>query len=135
MLIICCTSLLLVSLDTTIVNIALPAISTDLNASLSDLQWVIDAYTLALAALLMFSGSLGDRLGRRRIFCAGLVLFTVGSLLCSLAPSLDWLIAFRVVQAVGGSMLSPVALSIVVNVFDDPRERARAIGIWGAVVG
>lgn len=132
---ICCTSLLLVSLDSTIVNIALPAIRTDLRASLSGLQWVVDAYTVVLAALLMFSGSLGDRLGRRRIFCTGLVLFTVGSLLCSLAPSLGWLIGFRVVQAVGGSMLSPVALSIVVNIFDEPRQRARAIGIWGAVVG
>ena len=135
MLAICCTSLLLVSLDSTIVNIALPAIRTDLHASLSGLQWVVDAYTLVLAALLMFSGSLGDRLGRRRVFCTGLVLFTVASLLCSLAPSLGWLIGFRVLQAVGGSMLSPVALSIVVNIFDEPRERARAIGIWGAVVG
>ena len=135
MLAICCTSVFLVSLDTTIVNIALPAIRTDLHASLSGLQWIIDAYTLALAALLMLSGSLGDRLGRRRIFCTGLLLFTLGSLLCSLAPTLGWLIGFRVLQAVGGSMLSPVALSIVVNIFAEPRQRARAIGVWGAVVG
>lgn len=132
---ICCLSLLLVSLDITIVNMALPAIRTDLHASLSGLQWTIDAYTLVLAMLVMLSGSLGDRLGRRRVFQTGLVLFTAGSLLCSLAPSLGWLIGFRALQAVGGSMLNPVAMSIITNTFLDPRERARAIGIWGGVVG
>jgi EmrB/QacA subfamily drug resistance transporter len=132
---ICCMSILLVSLDVTIVNIALPAIRTDLGASLSGLQWTIDAYTLVLASLLMLSGSLGDRLGRRRVFQMGLLLFTLGSLLCGVAPSLGWLVAFRVLQAIGGSMLNPVAMAIVVNTFNDPRERARAIGIWGGVVG
>ncbi|GAB1639895.1 MFS transporter [Krasilnikovia sp. MM14-A1259] len=135
MLIICSMSILLVSLDTTIVNIALPAIRSSLGASLSGLQWTIDGYTLVLASLLMLSGSLGDRLGRRRVFQAGLALFTLGSLLCGLAPSLGWLIAFRVLQAVGGSMLSPVAMAIVVNTFSDPKQRARAIGVWGGVVG
>ena len=128
-------SILLVSLDTTIVNIALPAIQSSLGASLSGLQWTIDGYTLVLASLLMLSGSLGDRLGRRRVFQTGLVLFTLGSLLCGLAPSPGWLIAFRVLQAVGGSMLNPIAMAIVVNTFGDPKQRARAIGVWGGVVG
>src|SRR5664279_915281 len=122
-------------MDVTIVNVALPSIRRDLNVSLSGLQWTIDAYVLVLASLLMLSGSTADRLGRRRIFQTGLVLFTVGSLLCSLAPALGWLIAFRMVQAIGASMLNPVAMSIITNVFTEPRERARAIGVWGGVVG
>ena len=134
-LLICCLSLLMVSMDNTIVNVALPSIRSDLGASLSGLQWTIDAYTLVLASLLMLSGSTADRLGRRRTFQVGLVTFTVGSLLCSLAPGLGWLVAARAVQAVGGSMLNPVAMSIITNVFTDARERARAIGVWGAVVG
>jgi len=132
---ICCLSLLIVGMDNTIVNVALPSISTDLHASLSGLQWTIDAYILVLASLLMLSGSTADRLGRRRTFQVGLLIFTLGSLLCSVAPSLGWLIAFRMVQAVGGSMLNPVAMSIITNVFTEPRERARAIGVWGGVVG
>ena len=132
---ICCMSLLIVGLDTTIVNVALPAIRRDLDASVSGLQWVIDAYTLVLASLLMLSGSTADRVGRKRVFQAGLVVFSLGSLLCGVASSLELLIAFRVLQAVGGSMLNPVAMSIIRNVFDDPRERAVAIGMWGAVFG
>ena len=122
---ICCLSLFMVGLDNTIVNIALPAIRTDLDASVSGLQWTIDVYTLVLASLLMLGGSTADRIGRRRIFQTGLLLFTAGSLLCGLAPGLGWLIAFRVVQAIGGSMLNPVAMSIVTNTL--PRTtRARA---------
>ncbi len=132
---ICCMSLLIVSMDVTIINVALPAIRTDLHASVSGLQWTIDAYVLVLASLLMLSGSTADRLGRRRTFQTGLVLFTLGSLLCSLAPGLGWLVVFRMMQAVGGSMLNPVAMSIITNVFTEPRERARAIGVWGGVVG
>jgi EmrB/QacA subfamily drug resistance transporter len=128
-------SLFIVGLDNTIVNVALPDIQRQLHAPISGLQWIIDAYTLVLASLLMLSGSTADRIGRRRTFQTGLVLFTVGSLLCSLAPSLGWLVAFRMVQAVGGSMLNPVALSIVSNTFPDRRERAWAIGIWGSVFG
>jgi EmrB/QacA subfamily drug resistance transporter len=107
----------------------------DLHASTSGLQWTIDAYTLVLASLLMLAGSTADRIGRKRVFMAGLVVFTLGSVLCSLAPNLEALVAFRMVQAVGGSMLNPVAMSIITNTFTDPRERARAIGAWGAVVG
>src|SRR4051794_34179396 len=99
---ICCLSVLLVGMDVTIVNVALPAIRTDLGASVSGLQWIIDAYTVVLASLLILSGSTGDRLGRRRTFQVGLVLFTLGSLLCGIAPGLGWLVAFRMLQAVGG---------------------------------
>jgi EmrB/QacA subfamily drug resistance transporter len=134
-LVICAMSLLIVGLDVTIVNVALPSIQRELHAGVDGLQWVIDAYTLVIASLLMLSGSTGDRLGRKKVFQVGLATFTVGSLLCSLAPSLGWLIAFRMLQAVGGSMLNPVALSIITNVFTDPKERARAIGVWGAVFG
>jgi EmrB/QacA subfamily drug resistance transporter len=132
---ICCMSLLIVGLDNTIVNVALPSIRLELNATVSGLQWTVDAYTLVLASLLMLSGSTGDRIGRRRTFQAGLVLFTLGSLLCSLAPSVGWLVVFRMLQAVGGSMLNPVAMSIITNTFSDPKERARAIGVWGGVIG
>src|SRR5436305_5951872 len=132
---ICCMSLLIVGMDNTIVNIALSSIQGDLHASLSGLQWTIDAYTVVLASLLMLAGSTADRLGRRRVFQTGLAVFVLGSLLCSLAPSLGWLIAFRMRQAVGGSMLNPVAMSIITNTFTDPRERARAIGVWAGVVG
>jgi EmrB/QacA subfamily drug resistance transporter len=132
---ICCMSLLIVGLDNTIVNVALPSIRRDLNASMSGLQWTIDAYTLVLASLLILAGSTADRIGRRRIFQTGLVVFSVGSLLCSVAPTLGWLVVFRMVQAVGGSMLNPVAMSIITNTFTEPRERARAIGVWGGVVG
>jgi EmrB/QacA subfamily drug resistance transporter len=132
---ICSMSLFIVGLDATIVNIALPAIHDSLHSTLSGLQWTIDAYTLVLASLLMLAGSTADRLGRRRVFQTGLAVFSLGSLLCALAPSLELLVAFRVVQAIGGAMLNPVALSIVRNVFEDPRERAQAIGVWGAVFG
>ncbi len=132
---ICSMSVLIVSLDTTIVNVALPAIHISLDAPLSGLQWTIDSYTLVIASLLMLAGSTGDRVGRKLIFSIGLVVFTLGSGLCAAAGSLGVLVAARAVQAVGGSMLNPVAMSIIRNVFEDPRERAHAIGVWAAVVG
>ena len=132
---ICCLSLFIVGMDATIVNVALPSIGRSFHAPVSGLQWTIDAYLLVIASLLMLSGSVADRVGRRRIFQIGLVLFTLGSLACSLAPSLGWLIAFRALQAIGGSMLNPVAMAIVTNTFTDPRERAKAIGFWGSVFG
>ncbi|WP_329385848.1 MFS transporter [Streptomyces sp. NBC_01351] len=132
---ICCMSLLIVSLDNTVLNVALPTMRSDVHASVAGMQWSIDAYTLVLASLLMLMGSTADRIGRRKVFVTGLVLFTAGSLLCSLAPGLDWLIFFRMVQAVGGAMLNPVAMSIITNTFTDPAQRARAIGVWGAVAG
>ena len=132
---ICCMSLLIMGLDTTIVNVALPSIRKELHASVAGLQWTIDAYTLVIASLLILAGSTADRVGRRRVFQIGLVIFSLASLLCGLAGSLTLLVAFRVLQAVGGSMLNPVAMSIIRNVFEDPRERAMAIGIWGGVFG
>jgi EmrB/QacA subfamily drug resistance transporter len=132
---ICCMSLLIVGTDVTIVNVALPSIRQDLHASLSGLQWSVDAYTLVIGSLLMASGSTADRFGRRRVFQIGLALFTLGSLLCSVATSVQALILFRCLQALGGSMLNPVALSIVSNTFTESRARARAMGVWGAVFG
>ena len=131
----CCLSLLIVSMDATIVNVAIPSIRTDLGASPSQLQWVVDIYTLVLASLLILSGATGDRFGRRRTFQIGLTIFALGSLLCSLAPSIEMLIVARFLQAVGGSMLNPVALSIISQIFVGKVERARALGIWGGVVG
>ena len=128
-------SLLIVGMDVTIVNVALPSIQRDLDASVSALQWTTAAYTVALASLLMLGGSTADRLGRARVFKFGLALFTAASLACSLAPSAGWLIAFRALQGAAGAMLNPVAMSIIRNTFEDPRERAQAIGIWAAVVG
>ena len=131
----CCLSLLIVSMDATIVNVAIPSIRTELHASASELQWVIDVYTLVLASLLLLAGATADRFGRRRVFQIGLTIFAVGSLLCSLAPDIHTLIAARLLQGIGGSMLNPVALSIISQVFVGRVERARAIGIWGAVMG
>jgi EmrB/QacA subfamily drug resistance transporter len=132
---ICCLSLFIVGIDVTIVNVALPSIGHDLHAPVSGLQWTVDAYSIVVASFLMLSGSTGDRVGRRRTFQTGLALFTLGSLLCSLAPGLGWLVAFRMLQALGGSMLNPVAMSIITNTFTDRAERARAIGMWGSVFG
>ncbi|GGN60070.1 MFS transporter [Actinoplanes lobatus] len=132
---ICATSIFLVGLDTTAVNVALPAIGDDLRLATADLEWAVDAYTLVLASLMITSGALADRIGRRRVFRIGLVLFGAGSVACALAPSIGVLVAARALQGVGGSMLSPVALAIVVSVITDPRERARAIGVWAAVFG
>src|SRR4051794_25303674 len=134
-LLICCMSLFIVGLDVTVVNVALPSIDRDLRAGISGLQWTVGAYTVMMASLLMLSGSTADRLGRKRTFVTGLSVFTLASLLCSLAPSVDLLVAARVLQAVGASMLTPVAMSIIANTFTDPRERAQAVGIWGAVFG
>ena len=131
----CCLSLLIVSMDATIVNVAIPNIRADLGATASQLQWVIDIYTLVLASLLLLAGAAGDRFGRRRTFQIGLTVFAVGSLLCSLAPNIEMLIAARFVQAIGGSMMNPVAMSIISQVFTGRVERARAIGVWGGVVG
>ena len=98
-------------------------------------EWVIDAYNLVDLSLLLACGSLADRFGRRRALLTGYAIFTVGALLCTVAPSVGWLIAFRVVQAVGGTALTPTSLAIVANLYPDPRARAHAIGIWGVASG
>lgn len=132
---ICSMSLFIVGLDASGLNLALPSIQQQLDVPPSQLQWILDAYTLVIAGLLMLSGSVADRVGRRRVFRIGLVLFGVGSVLCAFSLSGEQLIASRAIQAVGGSMLNPVALSIITNTFIDPRERAQAIGVWGSTIG
>jgi EmrB/QacA subfamily drug resistance transporter len=130
-----CLSLLMIGLDDTTVSIALPTIGKSLNASVSGLQWIADGYTMVLASLLVFGGATADRFGRRKVFRIGLATFTAGSALCSLAPSLGWLIAFRVLQAMGGSMLNPVAVSIISSVYTNRAQRARAISLWVGMFG
>ncbi|MGC5343923.1 MFS transporter [Streptomyces sp. DT171] len=132
---VCALSMFLVGVDTTIVNVGLPEIGRGLDVGIHGLEWVVDAYTVVLAGLLVVSGALADRFGRRRIFRCGLLVFGLASLVCALAPSLGVLVAARAVQGAGASMLSPVALAIVVNAMPDPRERARAIGVWASVFG
>lgn len=132
---ICCLSLLMVSMDSTVVNVALPSIGADLHTTVSTLQWTVDGYTVAIAGFLLLAGATADRVGRRRVFQIGLATFSIASLVCSLAPTVGLLIVARVVQGLGGSMLNPVAMSIITNTFTDRRERARAVGVWGAVVG
>lgn len=132
---ICALALFLVGLDTTIVTVGLAQIGRGIGADPDGVAWVVDAYTVPFASLLITSGALADRFGRRRVFQIGLVVFGLSSLACAAAPSLSLLLAARAVQGVGASMLTPVALAIVVNVMTDPRERARAIGVWGAMFG
>jgi EmrB/QacA subfamily drug resistance transporter len=122
-------------MDISIVNVALPAIRRDLDAPVSGLQWIVDAYTLVLASFLVLAGSTADRLGRRRVFLTGLAVFGLGSLLCGLAPTIGLLTAARVLQAVGGTMLNPVAMAIIATAYPVPAERARAIGVFGAMTG
>lgn len=126
-LVACCLSMLIVTMDVTVVNLAIPAIRDGLSASEAQMQWVIDTYTLVLASLLLLAGVAGDRYGRRRVFRIGLVGFALGSLLCSMAPTIGALIAARLVRAIGGSMLNPSALSIISQVFAERSERARAL--------
>jgi len=134
-LVIACVGFFMVLLDVSIVNTALPTIQRQLHAELSGLQWVVDAYTLAFAALLLSWGTLADRHGRKRFFQAGMVVFTVGSLLCGLAPSMNWLYAARVLQGVGGAALAPTSLALLAAAFPDGRQRIRAISLWAAISG
>jgi EmrB/QacA subfamily drug resistance transporter len=129
-----CVATFMLLLDITIVNVALPSIQEDLDASFSSLQWVVDAYALTLASFLLVFGSLGDRLGRRRIFSAGFALFTVASLLCGLASDPTVLNVFRAFQGVGAAAMFATALALIAQEFEG-RERVSAIGIWGATVG
>ncbi|NKX86184.1 MFS transporter [Nocardia coubleae] len=132
---VCSTGLFLVGLDTTIVNAALPSIARDLHTGVRGIAWIVDAYTLVMASLLISAGAIADRVGRRRVFRVGLVLFGASSVLCAVAPTVGVLLAARIAQGAGAAMLSPVALAIVVGVFTDPGQRARAIGVWAAVFG
>jgi EmrB/QacA subfamily drug resistance transporter len=130
-----CFALFMVMLDSTVVNLALKTIQLKMGATFSEVQWIVDAFVLALASLLLTGGTLGDLFGRRKAFIGGLALFTGGSVLCALAPSTSFLIGARVVQGVGGALMLPSTLSIITNTFPDPRERARAIGMWAGISG
>ncbi len=125
----------MVIVDATIVNVALPAIGHELGGGVSGLQWVIDAYTVVFAGLLLSAGSIGDRLGARRVFDAGLALFTLASAGCALAPSISLLVAARLLQGLGAALLVPSSLALLRAAYSDTAERARAVGAWGAIAG
>src|SRR5713226_3634999 len=129
------TAQFMVILDVAIVNVALPSIKSDLNFSQANLQWVITAYALLFGGALLLGGRLADLLGRRRLFIAGILLFTVSSLLDGLAWSEGSLIVFRSLQGLGAALVSPAALSMLTTLFREGRERNLALGIWGAVSG
>ena len=126
-LVTCCTALFISSMNAALINVALPVIRAGLGASTTQLQWVVDAYTLMIATLLLVSGSMADRFGRKRAFMTGLTLFAATSALCALAPTITWLIVGRGLQAVGGALLTPVALSIISATYTDPARRAAAV--------
>jgi EmrB/QacA subfamily drug resistance transporter len=128
-----CVGVLMIVLDATVVNVALPSIQTDLGFSQSSLAWVVNAYLIAFGSLLLLAGRLGDLIGRRTIFMAGLVVFTAASLTCGLAQSQEMLVAARFVQGIGGAMTSAVVLGMIVTMFPEPREQAKAIGVYGFV--
>src|ERR687891_1673560 len=119
--------MLMIVLDATIVNVALPSIQDDLDFSQSGLAWIVNAYLIAFGGLLLLSGRIGDLIGRKRVFMAGLGVFTVASLLCGAAQSQEMLIAARFVQGAGGALASAVILGMIVTMFPEPREQAKAI--------
>jgi EmrB/QacA subfamily drug resistance transporter len=130
-----CTSLLVIVIDNTIVNVALPTLARDLDADLAEVQWVVDAYTLVFAGLLLLAGTLGDRYGRRRTLLAGLGVFGLASAAAAYAGGVDALIATRAVMGAGAAFVMPATLSLLISVFPDPRERATAVGVWAATAG
>jgi EmrB/QacA subfamily drug resistance transporter len=130
-----CLSLLAIVVDNTIVNVVLPTLARDLDADLSELQWVVDAYTLAFAGLLLLAGALGDRFGRRRTLLGGLAVFGIASGCAAYAGDVDGLIAARAVMGAGAAFVMPATLSLLIGVFTDARERAAAIGVWAATAG
>jgi EmrB/QacA subfamily drug resistance transporter len=128
-----CVGVLMIVLDVTVVNVALPSIKEDLGFSQSSLAWVVNAYLIAFGGLLLLAGRLGDLIGRRTIFLAGLAVFTAASLLCGAAQSQEMLVAARFVQGIGGAMTSAVVLGMIVTMFSEPRDQAKAIGVYGFV--
>jgi len=130
-----CVSLLIVSLDNTILNVALPVIVRTLHASSSSLQWIVDSYAIVFAGLLLVAGSLGDRLGRKWVFMTGLAIFSAGSAVSAFSGTADRLIAARAFMGIGGAAIMPSTLSILTSTFTEARERARAIGIWSGTTG
>jgi EmrB/QacA subfamily drug resistance transporter len=131
----CCLSMFMIAIDTTVVNLALPLIGRGLRAPVAGLQWTIAAYSIATASLMLTSGAIGDRFGRRRVLQAGLAVFTLASAGCSMAPDVGWLIAFRALQGAGGSALTPMSMGIITAAFTDPAARTRAIGLWSGTFG
>lgn len=134
-LMVLCISLAIIGLDTTVLNVALPTLQRELSATASELQWIVDAYTVAFAGLLLLAGALGDKLGRKRALLAGLVVFGASSVWGALVSSPEQLIAARTVMGIGGALIMPSTLSILTNAFTDPSERKKAIGIWSGVSG
>src|SRR6202048_2081041 len=132
-LIVLCTGFLLIVVDMTIVNVALPSIQRDLGFSQSSLAWVVNAYLIAFGGLLLLAGRFGDLLGRKNMFMSGLAVFTLASLACGLAQSQEMLVAARFVQGVGGALTSAVILGMIVTMFPEPREQAKAIGVYSFV--
>ena len=132
---VCCLSLLVIGLDNTILNVALRTLADDLGATTGQLQWIVDGYTLVFAGLLLTAGSLGDRFGRRSALSLGLVVFCTGSVLSAFATEPAHLIATRSLMGVGGALIMPATLSLLTNLFTDPKERGRAIGVWAGVSG
>src|ERR671917_2387343 len=128
-----CMAQFMVILDATIVNVALPSIQTDLAMSEANLQWVVNAYALLFGGFLLLGGRAGDLIGRKRIFLAGVVLFTLASLLCGLAQSELWLIVARGIQGLGAALVAPAALSIVTTTFKEGADRTKALGVWAAI--
>ncbi|MFD2468359.1 DHA2 family efflux MFS transporter permease subunit [Amycolatopsis silviterrae] len=122
-------------LDASVVSVALPTIQRELHAEFTDLQWIVDGYTVALAAVILTGGILGDRYGRKRIYLGGLAVFTIASLACGLAPTLGLLIAARVVQGIAAAAVIPGGIALLAHAYPEPRERARMMGAWGCVAG
>ena len=128
-----CAGELMIVLDTTVVNVALPSIQADLGFTEAALVWVVNAYMVTYGGFLLLGGRLGDLYGQRRLFLLGTVLFTLASLACGLAPSKEMLIAARAVQGLGGAVVSAIALSLIMNLFSEPAQRAKAMGIYSFV--
>jgi EmrB/QacA subfamily drug resistance transporter len=130
-----CVSLLMVTLDNTVLNVALPTLVRDLHATTTELQWIVDAYVMVFAGLLLVAGSLADRIGRKRVFLAGLAAFAVGSTWAAFSGSVAMLVAARASMGIGGAMMMPSTLAIITDMFRDPAERQRAIGVWAGTSG
>jgi len=130
-----CVSLLIVTLDNTVLNVALPTLVRDLHATTTELQWIVDAYVMVFAGLLLVAGSLADRIGRKKVFLTGLLAFAAGSTWAAFSGSVDMLIAARASMGVGGAMMMPSTLAIITDMFRDPAERQRAIGFWAGTTG
>src|SRR5258706_16115399 len=132
-LVLICFAQFMVILDAAVVNVALPSIQKDLGLSEANLQWIVNAYTLVFGGFLLLGGRAGDLLGRKRLFLAGVVVFTIASLLNGLATNSTWLIGTRALQGLGAAFISPAALAIISTTFAEGKERGKALGVWAAI--